>query len=143
MYRRILVPLENGPTDRVILDHVRELSKFCGSEMVLIHVADGVVARNLQRLKLRESEEMRRDRKYLDGLVTQLEAEGLKAEAILAAGDPADEILAAADREKCDLIAMGTHGHKFFMDLMSGSVARDVRHKAVVPVLLVRAVKSK
>ena len=59
-------------------------------------------------------------------------------DAILASGDPTDEIIAAAVREKCDLIAMGTHGHRFLKDVFFGSVANEVRHKSLVPVLLVR-----
>ena len=58
---------------------------------------------------------------------------------ILATGDPASEVTAAADREHCDLIAMATHGHKLIGDVIHGSVANSVRHKSMVPVLLVRA----
>ena len=47
-------------------------------------------------------------------------------------------ISAAAEREKCDLIAMSTHGHKFLNDVLRGSVANAVRHSSTVPVLLVR-----
>ena len=66
MYHKILVPLENTRTDRVILAHVCTLARHCGASVVLIHVADGFAARNLQQLDLRESDEMRRDRQYLD-----------------------------------------------------------------------------
>ncbi|HEY9479167.1 MAG TPA: universal stress protein, partial [Gemmatimonadaceae bacterium] len=62
--------------------------------------------------------------------------------AILATGDPAREIAAAAEREGCDLIAMSTHGHRFFSDLVYGSVAEAVRHRSMVPVLLVRGIKG-
>ena len=63
--------------------------------------------------------------------------EGFEAECVLAGGDPADEIAAAAEREQCDLIAMSTHGHRFIDDLIYGSVANAVRHQSLVPVLLV------
>jgi nucleotide-binding universal stress UspA family protein len=138
MYRRILVPLEHTDTDRTILAHVRDLARVCGSSLVLIHVADGWAARNAARFELRESEEMRADREYLEQLAEELEAEGFEAEAVLAGGDPAAEIAAAATREKCDLIAMSTHGHKLLSDLVLGSVANEVRHQSLVPVLLVR-----
>jgi nucleotide-binding universal stress UspA family protein len=138
MYRRILVPLEHSDTDRTILAHVRELARVCNSSLVLIHVADGWAARNASRFALRESEEMRTDRAYLEALAEQLESEGFAAEAVLAGGDPAAEIAAAATRERCDLIAMSTHGHKLLTDLVLGSVANEVRHQSLVPVLLVR-----
>ena len=139
MYSRILVALEHSPSDASIIEHVRGLARTCGSALVLIHVADGWAARNLAQLDLRESKEMREDRAYLDRIVTDLVGEGFAAEAVLATGDPAAEIAAAAEREQCSLIAMSTHGHRFLADLWRGSVANEVRHRSLVPVLLVRA----
>jgi len=138
MYTRILVPLENSRTDDAIVAHVRTLARHCGASLVLIHVADGFAARNIASLELRESEEIKKDRMYLDGVTAKLVADGFTAEAVLASGDPAREITAAAEREHCDLIAMGTHGHTGVKDLIYGSVANEVRHKSMVPVLLVR-----
>jgi len=139
MYHRILVPVENSSYDERILDHVRQLARYCGASIVLIHVADGWAARNIQHLNLRESQEMHDDRVYIERLATRLTAEGLAAEALLATGDPSAEIAAAAEREDCDLIAMSTHGHRFIADLIYGSVANAVRHMTSVPVLLLRA----
>ncbi len=138
MYKHIMVPVENSPTDAYILEHVKQLARFCGASVVLIHVADGWAARNIRQLDLRESEEMRDDRAYLERTASDLEREGLRVEALLAVGDPAREITAAAQRERCDLIAMATHGHKFIADVVYGSVANAVRHATTVPVLLLR-----
>ena len=138
MYKRILVPLENSGTDACIIGHVRTLARHCAAHVLLIHVADGFVARNFKQLELRESDEMRKDREYLDRMCTELHDEGFTCDAILASGDPAAEIVAAAEREHADLIAMGTHGHKLIADLVYGSVASAVRHLSIVPVLLVR-----
>jgi nucleotide-binding universal stress UspA family protein len=139
MYHRILVPVENSSYDERILDHVQQLARFCNASVVLIHVADGWAARNIQHLNLRESEEMRSDRNYIEQLAARLTSEGVQAEALLATGDPSGEIAAAAEREHCDLIAMSTHGHRFIADLIYGSVANAVRHMTSVPVLLLRA----
>ena len=138
MYKRILVPVENSAYDAAIIGHITRLATLCGSSIVVIHVADGWVARNIRQLDLRESEEMKEDRAYIEQLVTVLRDAGLEAEAVLASGDPAQEICAAAARETCDLIAMSTHGHKLLNDVLRGSVANTVRHNTTVPVLLVR-----
>lgn len=138
MYTRILVPLEHSDYDDAIVAHVRELALFCKASVVLIHVADGWAARNQEQLVLRESDEMKQDREYLESQADGLEAAGLQVECVLAGGDPASEIAAAAEREKCDLVAMSTHGHKGVQDLLRGSVANDVRHRTTVPVLMVR-----
>jgi len=142
MYSRILVPLEHSPADETILAHVRELARRLGSSLVLIHVADGWVARNIRELNLRESEEMRDDRAYLESISERLQAEGFDADAVLAAGDPAKEIAEAAVRENCDLIAMATHGHRLLEDVVKGSTATALRHITKVPILMVRAEKK-
>lgn len=139
IFRRILVPLEHSRTDDAILEYIRPLARECQSSLVLIHVADGWVARNIQQLDLRESEEMKEDFAYLDRLCADLRREGFNVEAVLAAGDPAKEIAAAADREHCDLIAMATHGHRLLADVVRGSVASELRHISMVPVLMVRS----
>jgi len=139
MYSRVLVALEHSPYDHHIIEHVRGLAGALGSKLLFIHVADGWVARNFRQLDLRESEEMQQDRSYLETVCERLSAQGIECDAVLACGDPAKEITEAADREGCDLIAMATHGHKFINDVVRGSVANEVRHMSMVPVLLVRA----
>ena len=139
MYERILVPVEHSAYDDVILEHVRTLARTCnGASIVLIHVADGWAARNIRQLDLRESEEMKSDREYIESVADNLETDGLQVEAILASGDPAKEIAAAAVRENCDLIAMATHGHRGLAAVLHGSVASELRHISMLPVLMVR-----
>lgn len=138
MYHRILVPLEHSASDQAILDHVRQLARLCQASLLLIHVADGFAARNLKPLQLRESEEMRVDREYLEACSAALRNDGFETESVLAGGEPAVEIAAAADREKCDLIAMAVHGHKGIQDVIFGTTANKVRHLTAVPVLMVR-----
>ena len=140
MYRKILVALENSRVDKSLLPHVAELARRMQSHLLLVHVADGWVARNFEQLKLAESQEMKDDRSYPEATVARLRSEGLGVSAHLALGDPPREILKAAEREGCDLIAMTTHGHRLIGDLIFGSTIHEVRHKASVPILLVRAV---
>src|SRR5262245_55520496 len=139
MYRKILVALENSRADQSLLPHVTELAKRLNSEVLLVHVADGWVARNFEKLKLAESQEMKEDRSYLESTAERLRAAGLKVSAHLALGDPPTEILKTAEGEHCDLIAMTTHGHRLIGDLIFGSTIHEVRHKASVPVFIVRA----
>ncbi len=142
MYRKILVALENSRSDRALVPHVTELARQLRSELLLVHVADGWVARHYDKLKLAESEEMKEDQKYLDAAAQSLRDAGLQVTTCLALGDPPTEIIKTAEREQCDLIAMTTHGHRFLGDLIFGSTIAEVRHRSSVPVLLVRAAKS-
>ena len=139
MFGRILVPLENSAADETVLAHVANLAKTLRSAVILIHVADGFAARYMGGLGLRESEEIQQDRDYLKSVCNRLERQGLEVDAVLAAGDPAKEIASAAERERCDLIAMATHGHRLLSDLMKGSTATSLRHATKIPILMIRA----
>jgi nucleotide-binding universal stress UspA family protein len=139
MYKTILVPLDHTSSDETILAHVLLLARQMGSRLILIHVADGHVARNQEQLNLADSSEMCDDRAYLQRRQDELAAGQLSVTSHLATGDPTTEILSLADKEKCDLIAMATHGHGFIKDTLLGSVASQLRHRTSIPILMLRA----
>lgn len=139
MYRRILVAIEHSAADRTIIDHVAELARLTGATLLLVHVADGWAARHFDQLKLRESEEMKEDRAYLEVLRGELTGRGLTVETQLAMGDPSTQLIRTAEEQQVDLIAMSTHGHRFLNDLLRGTTADRVRHLVKIPVLLLRA----
>ena len=141
MYQKILIAIENSSADRTVLEHVQQLATLTGASLLLVHVADGWVARNFNEMDLRESEEMQEDRVYLQRIQDELVGRGFVTRTHLAMGDPATELVRVADAEHVDLIAMSTHGHRFLNDLLRGSTADRVRHSVVVPVLMIRAPK--
>ena len=138
MYHTILIPLENGPTDQAILDHIRPLARLTGASLFLIHVADGFAARNFDQLNLAESDEIKADRAYLESRAEELRGEGFVVDHVLAMGEPSAEIVKFAHEHRVDLIAMATHGHRFLGDLIHGSTADKVRHLVAMPVLMLR-----
>ena len=139
MYSNILVAIENSDADRTVLAHIRQLATLTGASLLLVHVADGWAARHFDELELRESEEIKDDRAYLERVCQDLVSGGFTVRARLAMGDPATELVKVANEEHVDLIAMSTHGHRFLNDLLRGSTADRVRHNVVVPVLMIRA----
>jgi nucleotide-binding universal stress UspA family protein len=141
MYKHILIPLENSDADETILGHVKLLARMTGARLLLVHVSDGWVARNFNQLKLAESEEMKEDRAYLEKRSRELAGEGFSCDAVLALGEPPDEIIKIAREKHVDLIAMTTHGHRLISDILHGATADKVRHEVDVPVLLLK-VKS-
>jgi nucleotide-binding universal stress UspA family protein len=137
MYDTILVTLDGTPTDRAIIEHVKELAKLAHSRLVLLHVADGWAARTYGRDAI--SREIAEDTAYLAKVQAEFQAIGISAEAELAYGDPVKEIVDWVERKGCDLVAMSTHGHRFLADLFLGTTATQVQHSVSVPVLLLRA----
>src|SRR5438132_5944029 len=123
MYKHILIPLENSPADETILTHIKPLARMTDAQLLLVHVADGWVARNFNQLELAESEEMKQDRAYLEKRCRELMGEGFSCDAVLALGEPADEIIKLAQARNVDLIAMSTHGHRFISDILYGQTA--------------------
>lgn len=67
---------------------------------------------------------------------------GMEVEGRVATGYAAEEILNAAEREKADLIVMGTHGRKGIDRILFGSVAEKVVKSAAVAVLTLRPQKQ-
>jgi nucleotide-binding universal stress UspA family protein len=141
MYHHILIPLENSTADETILAHIKPLARITGAKLLLVHVADGWVARNFNQLQLAESDEMKQDRAYLEKRTCELTAEGFTCAAVLALGEPSEEIIKLAREKDIDLIAMTTHGHRLVSDILYGATADKVRHAVDVPVLLLK-VKS-
>jgi nucleotide-binding universal stress UspA family protein len=137
MYDTILVTLGGTASDRAIIEHVKQLAKIASSRLVLLHVADGWAARTYGRDAV--SPEITEDTAYLGRVREEFNSAGISADAELAYGDPADEIIKWVKQKGCDLVAMSTHGHRFFADMFLGTTATRVQHRISVPVLLLRA----
>ena len=137
MYATILLTLDGTPTDRAIIDHVRQLAILAHSRVVLLHVADGWAARTYGPDAV--SREISEDTEYLKKVLTELQTAGIPTEAELAYGEPDKEIVKWVEQKGCDLVAMSTHGHRFLADMFLGTTASRVQHSISVPVLLLRA----
>ena len=137
MYATILVTLDGTPTDRAIIEHLKQLAKIAHSRLVLLHVADGWAARTYGPDAV--SPEIAEDTAYLEKVRAEFQSADISADAELAYGDPADQIIKWVEKKRCDLVAMSTHGHRFLADLFLGSTATKVRHHIAVPILLLRA----
>jgi nucleotide-binding universal stress UspA family protein len=137
MYKTILVTVDGTSTDRAIIDHVKQLAKLSQGRVILLHVADGWAARTYGRDAV--SREIAEDTDYLKKVRSEFEGSGISADVELAYGDPAKEIIRWVKQKGCDLVAMSTHGHRFFADLFLGTTASRVQHNVSVPVLLLSA----
>jgi len=137
MYDRILMTLDGTATDRIIIAHVMELARMHHSRIVLLHVADGWAARTYGADAV--SAEIVEDTAYLEKVRAEFSDAGISAEAELGYGEPVKEIIKWVEQKGCDLVAMGTHGHRMLADLIYGTTASRVQHGVSVPVLLLRA----
>ncbi len=137
MYDKILVTLDCTPTDRAIIEHVKQLAKLTHSHLVLLHVADGWAARTYGQDAV--GPEITEDTAYLEKVRAEFQSMDIPAKAELAYGDPVREIVNWVQKNGCDLVAMSTHGHRLLADIVLGTTAIRVQHSVSVPVLLLRA----
>jgi len=137
MYKTILLTLDGTPTDRAIIEHIKRLAKLTQGRVILLHVADGWAARTFGSEAV--SPEITEDTAYLNRVLSEFQSAGIPAEAELAYGEPADEIVKWVGQKGCDLLAMSTHGHRIIADIFFGATASRVQHRISLPVLLLRA----
>ena len=138
MYKKILVTLDGTPTDRAIIEHVKELAKLAGSRLVLLHVADGWAARTYGRDAV--SREITEDTAYLEKVRARVSIRrASRPKRNWPTANRRDEIIKWVQQKGCDLVAMSTHGHRFLADIFLGTTASHVQHNVSVPVLLLRA----
>jgi nucleotide-binding universal stress UspA family protein len=137
MYDTILVTLDGTPSDRAIIEHIKQLAKLAHSRLVLLHVADGWAARTYGPDAV--SPEIAEDTAYLERIRAEFDSAGIPTQAELAFGEPASEIIKWVKQKGCDLVAMSTHGHRLLADIFLGATATRVRHSISAPVLLLRA----
>ncbi len=137
MYDKILLALDLSPADRPIIDHVKQLATIMHSRVVLLHVATGAAAQFHEEDAA--GKEVKESRTYLKQVRTEFEEAKIPVELEMAFGEPANQIIKWVDQKGCDLVAMGTHGHKLIGDLFFGATASRVQHNISVPVLLLRA----
>jgi nucleotide-binding universal stress UspA family protein len=134
----ILVPIDFEAASLRALDIAKGFASRLGGEVVIVHVYQlpvytypGLEPSLMPGFHAEVTSAAER------AVSSLAQAEGCRA--VLREGDPATEILAAADELEVSMIAMGTHGRKGLAHLILGSVVEKVLRKSNVPVLSVRA----
>jgi nucleotide-binding universal stress UspA family protein len=137
MYRMILVPVDGSPLGERPLPYARLIARAAGAPIKLIEVVPRPAKASSQQqageLELHHAVET-----YLSDLVRRA-AGGLDVDHVVVEGDPAEEIVKAAQQCQADLIVLSTHGRSGFGRWIYGSVADAVLRQAPMPVLLVPA----
>jgi nucleotide-binding universal stress UspA family protein len=139
--KKILVPTDGSDCSLRAADLAISLAKVLGAEIFAIYAIDPIILEELTRgIKESDVEKELKEKgeRYLNYVVKLAEKEGLKAEAILAKGEPYDQIVHYAKIKGVDMIVMGTYGRRGTKRILIGSVAERVIEYAPCPVLVVR-----
>ncbi len=147
MYKKILVPLDGSLLAERVLPHALILAKVTGAEVTVATVLTlGMYLRagshdleSIPEAVAERQEALRGEvRLYLEKVVHDFEAQAVAAHSTLREGNVADEIIACAEEEASDVIAMATHGRRGIDRFLMGSIAEHVLHGTRKPLLLIR-----
>ena len=131
VYKNILVTVDCSQVDKKILSHAARLARQNDATLHLIHVVHSHTL-DQDRVLRKKAE------KIIKEYLKPLKKEEIRFEVIIKSGEPDKEILKEIDEGGYDLVAMATHGHKFFSDLLFGSVSDVLKHKIDIPLLLIK-----
>jgi nucleotide-binding universal stress UspA family protein len=126
-----------------ILPHVEAVAQKFGAQLILAQVVEPMNVGIEVYDALMYAEDMQRRtqeaRSYLDTLQRQLHEKQIKAKTIIEYGPVVVTLLAIAEREKADLIALASHGRTGLARVFYGSVAAGLLNQTDRPLLLIRA----
>jgi nucleotide-binding universal stress UspA family protein len=145
VYKKILVPLEEGRRSRASLDQARELAAQLGAALVLLQVITVLPAGHEfdRRLQIEEGSRAARVKAEAEMELGQLErdlrAQGVEAgTAIVISEEPvAQAIVTYSEANQCDLIVVPNQKRSGISRWLFGSVSEKVRRRSSVPVLFV------
>jgi len=149
MFAKMLVCLDGSKLAEQILPYATEQAVRFKSQVVLLqvyHVPSIIAAAeaagttpsgpNLMKEEIdrREAEA----KAYLEGVAGPLQAKGLDVSCVALQGVPGEAIVAFAQNQRVDLIALATHGHSGLGRVVFGSIADQVLRGSGLPILIIR-----
>ena len=147
MYKKLLVATDGSTLSKKAVRSAVELAESLGAELVALYVVpnypvsyfEGGVTISTQEIARTEKQWADQGQAIVEAVKDSAETKGLKAKAIVARSNlVAEAILAAAKRNKCDLIVMASHGRRGLKRILLGSETQHVLTHSEIPVLVLR-----
>ena len=147
MYKKILVATDGSTLSKKAVNAAIDLAALCGAELVAVKIIprypqsyfEGGLALQAAEVSRVERQWAEEGQAIVDAVQEAALGKGVKAKAITVKSDlVSDAIIAAAKKQKCDLIVMASHGRRGIKRLLLGSETQQVLTHATVPVLVLR-----
>ena len=147
MYQRILVATDGSTLSKKAVTQAIALAATCGAELVAMKVVprypqayfEGSIPLSAQEVGRIESEWAASAQEILSAVEKSAKAKGVKTKTVTVKSDlVSDAIIAAAKKQKADLIVMASHGRKGIKRLLLGSETQQVLTHSHIPVLVLR-----
>jgi nucleotide-binding universal stress UspA family protein len=147
MYKRILVPTDGSALSKKAMKSAVEFASTVGAELVALNVVpryptsyfEGGITVSANEMARVEKQWAERGQALADEVEKAAENAGVTAKAVTVRSDlVAEAIMAAAKKNKCDLIVMASHGRRGIKRLLLGSETQHVLTHGTIPVLVLR-----
>lgn len=147
MYKNILLPTDGSPLSNRIIRDAAQLAGKLGAALTGFHVAPtyhievfaDYVPPDLITPQQHAANAKKAALRYLDVVKKAAATNGVRYAGYYVLSDtPADAIVKAARKYKCDLIYMGSHGRSGLTKLLLGSQTSKVLAHTRIPVLVHR-----
>ena len=149
MFKNILLPTDGSPLSREAVLAGVELAAHIGAKVTVLCVvppATPILYKNLKLLgygttKHNEQALHKAAQQHLDDVAKAAKAAGITSTAVMMTSDfPADAVLVAAKKHKCDLVIMSSHSRKKSLSrMLLGSQTQKVLAQAEIPVMVYRS----
>ena len=147
MYKNILIPTDGSKLSASAIKAGVKLAKAIGASVTGVFVAptatplifEGIIPVGYMPPDEHADMIRKATAHHLATIEKAAQEVGVPCESVSVTGDfPADEILQLAEKKKCDLIFMASHGRKGFSALLLGSETQKVLAHSKIPVLVHR-----
>ena len=148
MISKILVPTDGSQPARKSVEYAAELAQKTGAALTVISIIDKnyVIPKSMPVIKTKrilmepiENYLKKAAEAYLEDAERACRKFGVEPKKVVRGGHPVEEIIREAQKSKCDLIVIGSHGRSALKAAVLGSVAYGVINKETkIPVLVVR-----
>jgi len=141
--KKILYPTDFSQASYEALKVANELGLHFSAELHIVHVISlSAIATDVTAASAIEEMTTTAETSFQQIIKERIPKE-LHVRQTIAVGAAADEILKIAQKDKVDLIVIGTHGQTGWRHLVFGSVAEKVVRLAACPVLSIRAPRER
>ncbi len=147
MYQKILVATDGSALSKKAVRSAVDLASAVSAELVALYVVprypvsyfEGGITISTQDVARIEKQWADQGQAVVDAVQETAQARGVHAKAVISKSDlVAEAIMAAAKKNKCDLIVMASHGRKGLKRVLLGSETQQVLTHSTVPVLVLR-----
>jgi nucleotide-binding universal stress UspA family protein len=138
MYETVLLPTDGSQAMETVVEHACDVATRRGADVHVLYVVDDRAFLTLDDDRIPTVTDQLRDEgeRATSAVAAEFDAENVSVSTEIRQGNPADEILAAAEDRDADLVVMGTHGSDPARNML-GSVSQKVVTLSSVPVLTV------